>query len=100
MRKYRKMPMSILRYEHTDILINKNDVERLGYSGSYSFDYMINLAKHHNCPILVKNGGGKWYLKGMGKSYDELKVKVDDKEGCMLRPGRSSRNATLYLLKF
>jgi hypothetical protein len=92
------MPLEILRYNATDILMNQNDVERLGFSKTKTFEEMVNLAQEHNCRILVKNGKGKWYLKGMGKSYEELKVKVDEKEGCMAE--RHNHNVILYLLKF
>ena len=73
---------SITRYTGTDILINQNDVERLGFSSDLSETEMIALAIKHQCPLIVKGSyTGKWYLKGRGREHAYLEGKLRSKQG-------------------
>ena len=38
---------------------------------------MIDLALKHRCPIIVKHGKGKWYLKGNGRDKDEIQRQIE-----------------------
>ena len=84
LKKYREM-REMSKNEHTRyngvrVLHNKNDVEERGYDGSYSEEYMIQLAIKERCPIVQKSGPkGKWYLKGKDMSHDHLKNMVEMK---------------------
>ena len=75
------MIRSIRLYDNCDILLFKNDVEWLGFDAQTSFGEMINLAMQNNCKVIVKNGKGKWYLKGSGYPYDMLKNKMEENVG-------------------
>lgn len=75
------MIRSIKLYENTDAFIMKNEVEWLGFDCNTSFGEIINLAMQNNCRLIVKNGNGKWYLKCAGKTYEEVKIKLDENIG-------------------
>ena len=63
----------------SDCLRNKNNVERLGYDGkTHTLSQMLSLATKHRCPLIIKDGRGKWYLKGQGYSYNDLNAKIDE----------------------
>ena len=82
LKKYREM-REMSKNEHTRyngvrVLHNKNDVEERGYDGSYSEEYMIQLAIKERCPIVQKAGtDAKWYLKGRDMPHDHLKNMVE-----------------------
>ena len=59
-------------FNATDALIGQNDIERLGFDKNRSLEDMIELATQHRCPLVVKDGRGKWYLKGQGKTYEQI----------------------------
>lgn len=40
-----------------------NCISEYGYPSTYTLVDMIHLAKLNQCPIIVKNGSKKWYLK-------------------------------------
>ena len=63
---------TITRYLNCDLLIHKNDVERLGFDKNYTEAEMIDLAVKNSSHIIIKNGKGKWYLKGKDESIDSL----------------------------
>lgn len=69
------------RYQNCDIWIHKNDVERLGFEKTLSFEEIKELALIYGCPIIVKYGKGKWYLKGRGKNFDEILQTVEKNIG-------------------
>jgi hypothetical protein len=71
----------ITRYSNCDILLHQNEVEIYGFDKDKTEGEMIDLAVKHDCPIIVKNGKGKWYLKGKGKSIEFLKTKIDEQIG-------------------
>jgi hypothetical protein len=51
----------------------------LGYDGkTHTLSQMLSLATKHRCPLIIKDGRGKWYLKGQGYSYNDLNAKIDD----------------------
>jgi hypothetical protein len=82
----------IIRYLKCDILINQNDVEKCGFDKNKTEGEMIDLAVENSCPIIIKNGkNGKWYLKGKGKTIENLKSKINEKIG-------KSRNGVFCLL--
>lgn len=68
-------------YEDCDIFIGGNNIEWLGYAKETTFGQMIDLAMEHKCCVLTKNGGGKWYLKGLHKTYEEAKEKAEQNVG-------------------
>lgn len=72
---------SIQLFEATDLYINGNDVERLGFDKNKTFGEMIDIAIANKCIIIIKNGSGKWYLKGQGKSYEIAKSKMIEHQG-------------------
>lgn len=87
------MIKSIKLYDNCDVYMHKNDVERYGYDKNTTFGEMINKAIEHNCFIIVKNGNGKWYLKGLHKDYNASKEKLE------LNIGKYTR-VKVWLLEF
>lgn len=67
--------------ENTDIYMGQNNVQDLGFDKKKSFGEMIDIAIAHNCFIIIKNGKGKWYLKGQKKNFDETMVKLEKNIG-------------------
>jgi hypothetical protein len=82
---------TITRYLNCDLLIHKNDVERLGFDKNYTEEEMIDLAVKYGSPIIIKNGKGKWYLKGNDKSIDSLKSLIS------INTGKYTRRLCLLL---
>ena len=72
---------TITRFLNCDLLIHKNDIQNLGFDKNYTEGEIIDLAVKHGCPIIIKNGKGKWYLKGQGKTIDELKGLINNNIG-------------------
>jgi hypothetical protein len=71
-----------------------NNVCITGFDKNMTRDEIILLAIYHNCPIIVKNGRrGKWYLKGQGKSFDDLKREMET------RPANERDGVYCILLK-
>jgi len=68
-------------YPNCDILIHKNDVQDLGFDKTKTIGEMIDLAIMHGCNIIVKNGKGKWYLKGKGMDIEVLKDEIEKNTG-------------------
>jgi hypothetical protein len=68
------------RIEHVD-LYAKNEIEPLGFKNRTE-EQMIALAIEHRCPIIVKGSknGITWYLKGKGKTYEELEQIIKKNE--------------------
>jgi len=75
------MAQSIQQYEDCDVYIGGNNIEWLGYAKETTFGQMVDLALQHDCCIITKNGGGKWYLKGLNKTYKEAKEKCEQNAG-------------------
>ena len=74
--------MSVERFQQTDILIGRNDVEKYGFAKTISEEEMIQLAIKHGCPVIIKNGKkGKWYLKGRGITHEALRQKIANNLG-------------------
>jgi hypothetical protein len=71
------MLTSIQLYENRDVYINKNFGEPLGYESTKTFGEMVDLAMSNNCHIIVKNGNGKWYLKGGDKTFQKCKETLE-----------------------
>lgn len=72
----------ITRFPRCDILIGRNDVERLGFDKNISEDEIIELAVKHGSNVIVKNGNnGKWYLKGNGIPIEVLQQKIEKNIG-------------------
>lgn len=73
---------AITVFPRCDILVGKNDVQRLGFDKDLTDTQIIALAIKHNSPVIVKNGrNGKWYLKGNGMDMDLLKEKLEEQKG-------------------
>ena len=64
-------------YTNTDVYIRGNDVEWYGFDKNTTLGEMIDKAIEHKCTVITKNGGGKWYLKGLGKDYHFSKEKIE-----------------------
>ena len=75
------MAKSIQMYSDTDVYIRGNVVEWYGYDKDTTFEEMINKAIENKCTVITKNGGGKWYLKGLGKDYQSSKEKIEKNVG-------------------
>jgi hypothetical protein len=82
---------TITRYLNCDLLIHKNDVERLGFDKNYTEAEMIDLAVKNSSPIIIKNGKGKWYLKGKNESIVSLKSLIS------INTGKYARRVCLLL---
>ena len=72
---------SIQLYESTDLYINGNDVEKLGFDKNKTFGEILDIAIANKCQIIIKNGSGKWYLKGQGKDSNVVKSKIIEQQG-------------------
>ena len=80
-----KMIQTITLYRNTDIYGGVNDVERLGFDKNMTFGAILDLAILHRCPVIVKNGNGKWYLKGQCKTPEEIAQKIEQHKGQHVR---------------
>ena len=56
---------------------------------------MIELATEHKCPLVVKDGRGKWYLKGQGKTYEEIEEGLNQN-----KENIDYKNVKCYVLRF
>ena len=54
-----------------------NNIMCYGFDKTLSYGEMIDLALKHRCPIIVKHGKGKWYLKGNGRDKDEIQRQIE-----------------------
>jgi hypothetical protein len=73
---------SMQRFYGTDCLMNKNDIEPLGYDGNISEEEIIALAVKYKTPVIVKGGyNAKWYLKGKDLPYDTLMQMIKESKG-------------------
>ena len=84
------MAVLLSSYNNCDIFIGKNDVEPKGFDADKSLGEMLDLAILHKCPIIVKNGKGKWYLKCHGRDLGEIEQSIKDNKPYPRR--------TLYLI--
>jgi len=73
------MNYNITRFDRCDIL--KPDFERLGFDKNIPEEEMIKLAIQHGSSAIIKNGKGKWYLKGHGKTTGSLREKINNNIG-------------------
>lgn len=73
--------MNLEIYSNTDILVGCDSVSPYGFNKDMTFKEMVSLAIEHKCPIIVKNGRGKWYLKGQGKTIEQLRGKIEENKG-------------------
>jgi hypothetical protein len=71
----------LIEYEDTDLYIGQNDVSIKGFDKTKTLSEMIAIALAHKSIILIKNGGGKWYIKGIGKDYDMSKQRIEEHVG-------------------
>ena len=91
---------NIKLYSGCDILIHKNNVHQKGFDKTIAFEEMLNIAYEHNCPILVKNGKGKWYLKGHGTSIEQLQKQIEGQVEVLDRLEKNKyKNVKLWLLE-
>jgi hypothetical protein len=92
---------SFISYQ-TDILKGRDNYKiEFSEIGREDINGIIKKAKELNCPIIVRTGksrrypnGGKWYLKGKGMDYYELKDNIDKAQKNNEYP-----SVNLYLLK-
>ena len=87
--------MQLFIYNGTDAFISQNNVERLGFDKNKTLEEMIGLATEHKCPLLVKDGRGKWYLKGQGKTYEEIEEGLNQN-----KENIDYKNVKCYVLRF
>jgi hypothetical protein len=77
---------TITQISDCDFWLNKNDVEPNGFDATLSREHMIGLAVLNRCPLIVKNGlKAKWYLKGRGKTRDEILKNIEKHRGKLKR---------------
>jgi len=86
----------VMTYKATDVYRNKNDVSQLGFDKNKSYDEMLELAVKNKCCVMVKDGSGKWYLKGQDMDFETVKQKVEDATKNVVP---RHKNVTLYLIK-
>ncbi len=58
-----------------------NSVEKNGFDKMLSFCQILEIALRHKCTVITKNGGGKWYIKGENKPFDDSVKKAIQHEG-------------------
>jgi len=78
------MATFITDYERCDFWLHQNDVEPYGFDATLSREHMIGVAVLNRCPLIVrggKEGNAKWYLKGRGKTRDEILKKIEKHRG-------------------
>jgi len=75
------MIQTIIMHDKCDVFFGQNNVERLGFAKNKTFGEIVDLAILHKCPIIIKNGKGKWYLKGVGKDQHEIQEAVIKNKG-------------------
>jgi hypothetical protein len=75
------MAKSVLFYDDCDVYMNNNDIEIHGYHKNTTFGEMIDKALENKCCVIIKNGKGKWYLKGLDKDYVITKEKLEKNVG-------------------
>lgn len=68
---------SITYHNHCDVFRGSNNIQPLGFDKTLSIGEMINLALVHQCPIIVKDGKGKWYLKGQLKENAVIEAAIE-----------------------
>lgn len=71
----------LIEYEDTDVYIGQNDVSIKGFDKTKTLSEMIAIALVHKSIILIKNGSGKWYIKGIGKDYATSKQRIEEHVG-------------------
>jgi len=72
---------TITMYSQCDVFRGTNNVEPLGFAKTNTLGNMIDLAITHKCPIIIKDGKGKWYLKGQGKEEVEIRAAIETNKG-------------------
>ena len=75
------MAKSIKMYNDCDIYGGGTNIEWYGYDKNTTFGEMMDKAINNKCRIIIKNGNGKWYLKGVDKDYATLKEKIKENIG-------------------
>lgn len=86
---------SMQLFNATDAFIGQNNVERLGFDKNKTLEEMIELATINKCPLIVKDGRGKWYLKGQGKTYEEIEAGLNQN-----KENIDYKNVKCYVLRF
>ena len=94
---------SITKHPDTDFWCGTkyNNIQCYGFDGLLSYGEMIDMALKHRCPIIVKVGKGtkkgkegKWYLKGNGRTKDEIQRQIEKHKGNF----KGKKNVTLYFV--
>ena len=62
--------------KNCDVFIHQNDIQKYGFDKTLSFQEIRDLAIYYKCPIIVKNGSGKWYLKGRMKEISNIETAI------------------------
>lgn len=75
------MAKSITFYDDCDVYFGENDIECYGYDKNITFGEIVDKAIEHKCNVIIKNGKGKWYLKGLDKDYNISKEKIEKNVG-------------------
>lgn len=73
---------NITIYNKCDILLHRNDIQKLGFDKNKTFEEIKEIAIANNCPVIIKAGlKGKWYIKGKNMDLDVLKKLASINEG-------------------
>lgn len=72
---------SIKLYNDCDVYRNQNNIQPYGFNKNMTFGEIIDKAIEYKCFIIIKNGKGKWYLKGIDKDYMISKQKIEENVG-------------------
>jgi len=91
------LPREIVMFHNTDVYActSGNDVSAKGFDKNFTFGHMLDLAIQHRSIIIVKNGNGKWYLKGQGKDPADAEARIQGNVGKPNNRGRS-----LWFIKY
>ena len=77
----------LTRYEKTDILKGDDSVDKYGFDKNFSEKEIIKIAIKYNVNIIVRGGlNAKWYLKGKGRTINELRDKLEQFKGRQKNP--------------
>lgn len=90
---------SYLTYSNTDVYAG---MENRVLPRETEFDNVILEAVRFGCNVIVKKGGGQWYLKGYGKDYDDTKQRIEDNlvaEAEREPNAKTHKNVQVWLLK-
>lgn len=90
---------SYLKYYNTDVY---SGMETHVMPPESEFNDVVLEAAKRGCNVIVRKGGGQWYLKGYGKDYEDTKRRIEDNlvtESMREEDAKTHRNLQVWLLQ-